>query len=93
MHLYPIADAIDNEAEEEEEEDPNWDVEKPTFFDMTCNVKDCAIVFSSLANARKHYNRAHNNPNGFIKCCDIKLRTSYDVKEHIAWHKDRACFK
>lgn len=90
MHFYPIANLNDDG---EEEEDPNWDAENSTLFDMTCDVRNCAAVFSSLAYARRHYNKVHNNPNGFVKCCEIRLRTSYDVKDHIAWHKNPGCFK
>lgn len=85
----PIANAI----EEQEEVDPIWVAENTKNFDMTCNVNDCAAVFSSLTNARKHYNKVHNDPNGYVKCCDIKLRTQIDVNDHIAWHINPGCFK
>lgn len=67
-------------------------------FDMTCDVDNCITVFSSLSNAREHYLNVHTNRQGYIKCCDInccnlKLRTPFDVKDHVAWHKDPECFK
>lgn len=53
----------------------------------------CTTVFTSLSNARIHYLNDHCIPNGYIKCCDMKLKTQIDVKDHIAWHKDPASFK
>lgn len=59
--------------------------------DMSCEC--CPKVFDSLDEAQKHYADEHNNPRGFIKCCKHKLRTRYQVKEHLAFHRDRDRYK
>lgn len=62
-------------------------------FDMSCDVDGCTTVFTSLSNARIHYLNVHTMANGYIKCCNMKLRFQTAVKDHIAWHKDPASFK
>lgn len=68
----------------------NWNT---LFFDMTCDMDRCATVFTSLSNARIHYLNVHSIPNGYVKCCDMKLKTQIDVNDHIAWHKNPASFR
>lgn len=71
------------------EEDLNFYM---TPIDMTCDMDGCTTEFTSLSNARAHYSNVHNS-NGYIKCCDMKLRFQIDLKDHISWHKNPASFR
>ncbi|XP_031634974.1 zinc finger protein 91-like [Contarinia nasturtii] len=53
-------------------------------FDMTCDL--CSHVFDTLSDARNHYNYAHGNPRGYIKCCNNKLWFRCEVIKHIQRH-------
>lgn len=65
--------------------------ENRDLLDMSCEC--CPKVFDSLDEARNHYAAEHNIPKGFIKCCKHKLRTRYEVKEHLAYHSDPERYK
>lgn len=60
-------------------------------FDMKCDF--CDNIFSGLCDARRHYKDAHNEDNGYIKCCDIKLNKLPLVEDHIRSHLDPEFFK
>ncbi|XP_055317607.1 transcription factor grauzone-like [Sitodiplosis mosellana] len=51
---------------------------------MDCDL--CPTVFKNLQEARKHYAKKHNNPNGYIKCCAAKLFYPSNVMDHIKNH-------
>lgn len=54
------------------------------FFDRKC--WQCDTEFDNLKMAKLHYSSAHRNPNGFLSCCNLKLRTNVAVLDHIQWH-------
>lgn len=60
-------------------------------FDMSCDL--CAEVFVSVYHARRHYIQAHNMERGYIKCCNIKMRTLPVVMGHIEAHLNPNHFK
>ncbi|XP_055317606.1 transcription factor grauzone-like [Sitodiplosis mosellana] len=51
---------------------------------MNCEL--CPTVFKNLREAREHYPKKHNNPNGYIKCCAAKLFYPSQVMDHIKKH-------
>lgn len=60
-------------------------------FNMKCDL--CDTVFDSLKAAVPHYLSKHDNPYGYLKCCNIRLRYSREVLDHIQWHIDPDTFK
>ncbi|XP_055317612.1 zinc finger protein 665-like isoform X2 [Sitodiplosis mosellana] len=60
-------------------------------FDMTCDA--CPKMFDSLDEARSHYASDHNNPRGYIKCCNVKLIYRCKVVKHLYRHLDPDKFK
>ncbi|XP_055317609.1 transcription factor grauzone-like isoform X2 [Sitodiplosis mosellana] len=60
-------------------------------FDMKCDF--CETVFRGYYEAREHYKEAHNEDKGYIKCCNVKLRERYLVKDHIKSHLEPEVFK
>lgn len=55
-------------------------------FNMACDI--CETIFDSLTHAKSHYLNDHDEPKGYLKCCDIKLRSLREVEEHVDWHKN-----
>ncbi|XP_055317616.1 zinc finger protein 28-like [Sitodiplosis mosellana] len=68
-------------------------------FNMNC--ESCPTTFETLEEARKHYTKKHQNPNGYIKCCSFRLKYPYQVVRHLRKHQRRSrnkkqcrlCFK
>lgn len=60
-------------------------------FDMTCDL--CDTNFTSYYNARCHYKDAHNMTRGYVKCCNMKLRSQPNVNEHINSHLNPNLFR
>ncbi|XP_055317611.1 zinc finger protein 287-like isoform X1 [Sitodiplosis mosellana] len=68
-------------------------------FNMNC--ESCPMTFKTLEEARKHYAKKHQNPNGYIKCCSFRLKYPYQVVRHLRKHQRRSrnkkqcrlCFK
>lgn len=49
-------------------------------------------VFMSLEDANKHYLTIHDQP-GYLMCCDKRLYTKQQLKQHLTWHEDQNKFK
>lgn len=60
-------------------------------FDMSCD--SCSQSFNSLDEIRNHYASEHNNNNGYIKCCNAKLKYRCQIQQHIANHLEPHKFK
>lgn len=60
-------------------------------FDMSCDA--CPKSFETLDEARSHYAVDHNNPRGYIKCCNVKLIYRCKVVKHLYRHLDPGKFK
>lgn len=56
------------------------------YFDMKCD--HCPKVFESFEEAKSHYASEHRNPQGYIRCCGLKIKFRYKVKEHLKRHLD-----
>lgn len=59
--------------------------------DMSCD--QCSAVFNSFYDAQYHYKESHNENNGYIKCCKLKLKKMWVVKSHIDSHWNPEKFK
>lgn len=66
-------------------------MENRHLFDMSCD--NCTKVFDSLEGARTHYATEHNNPKGYIKCCESKLIYRCHIVQHLARHLEPDKFK
>lgn len=60
-------------------------------FNMNCDFG--CMSFNSLKMASAHYTSEHNNKYGYVRCCDIKLRTNPHVMDHIQWHINPDTFR
>lgn len=60
-------------------------------FDMSCDA--CPKSFDTLDEARSHYAADHNNPRGYIKCCNVKLIYRCKVVKHLYRHLDPGKFR
>lgn len=60
-------------------------------FDMTCDL--CDTKFTLFTEARKHYRDVHNDKNGYIKCCNVKMKELWMVNEHINSHLNPDAFR
>lgn len=60
-------------------------------FDMSCD--NCEAMFTSFADAKRHYLVEHGEPKGFIKCCNKKMNSLVDIEEHIEWHNNPEIFR
>lgn len=60
-------------------------------FDMKCD--QCDYNFTTFYNARNHYKEKHNENNGYLKCCNVKLKTNVFVHDHIKSHLMPDSFK
>lgn len=60
-------------------------------FDMTCDR--CDAVMTSFHDARRHYKECHGDEKGYIKCCNVKLRELWLVRDHIKSHLNPESFK
>lgn len=61
------------------------------YFDLSCDK--CEAVFDSLLEAITHYQNVHDDPNGYIKCCNIKFQDANLVKDHVQFHENPEIFK
>lgn len=71
--------------------DDQIDIEFPDYLSMSCY--ECSVKFKSLKNAQLHYLEEHNIGNGSIKCCETKLKSIPDIKDHIEWHSNPFAFR
>lgn len=60
-------------------------------FDMSCD--QCDAKFTKFYEAREHYKDAHNENNGYIKCCGKKLNKLSLIRDHINTHLCSATIK
>lgn len=69
------------------EEDIEYDklfAEHKHRFNMKCEL--CPTIFETLADARSHYKKEHNNPDGHILCCNVKIKYAKNLVRHIKTH-------
>lgn len=62
-------------------------------FDLKCDHDLCSQTFTTLHDARRHYKEQHNENNGYIKCCNTKLRELSLIRDHIKSHLKPDSFK
>lgn len=62
-----------------------------TNFNMACDA--CETMFDSFSHAKAHYLTEHNEPKGYVRCCDIKMKTLLAIDEHIRWHQNPETMK
>lgn len=60
-------------------------------FDMKCDL--CSTQFKSFFDAKDHFIAAHQTKKGYLKCCYAKLRSQWEVEDHINYHIDPNQFK
>lgn len=60
-------------------------------FNLHCDF--CDRIFNGFEDAQQHYKDAHNDENGYIKCCNLKLNKLYLVMDHVRSHLDPTRFK
>ncbi|KAJ8966468.1 hypothetical protein NQ317_011455 [Molorchus minor] len=56
--------------------------------EVTCNVKDCGLVFNNKYSLKKHYNRIHITANYPFQCpqCPEGFKKQWELFEHIYSH-------
>lgn len=60
-------------------------------FNLKCD--HCDTIFSGFYDARRHYKDAHNDDNGYLRCCNLKLNQMILVRDHIRSHLNPESFK
>lgn len=60
-------------------------------FDLKCD--HCDTVLPAFHDARRHYKEFHGDPKGYLKCCNVKLREIWMIREHIQLHLNPESFK
>lgn len=94
IHLNNLRTIIKSFTEIRAEEEKTKDFEiMLKYFDMSCDWDDCHEIFNTFEEAQMHYDNVHQNPNGYIKCCDIQFNEWRLVKDHINWHLNPEFFK
>lgn len=53
-------------------------------FDTKCDY--CDVTLLAYHDARRHYKQFHGIDKGYLKCCKVKLRELWLVKDHIESH-------
>lgn len=66
-------------------------IDYPDYVDMSCSM--CPTMFDTIQNARQHYLEIHRLRNGYLRCCQIKMKSLTEVKEHIEWHSNPDLFR
>lgn len=54
-------------------------------FVMNCDLCE-NYPFETFYGAREHYETVHQISKGYVRCCSSKLRSRYDVKQHLLRH-------
>lgn len=57
-----------------------------------CADAENAPVLTTLEHANEHHRTIHDQP-GYLICCDKRLSTKQQLKQHLTWHKDQNKFK
>lgn len=87
--------AYERHMRRHEETNENEDGQHDKFitenFDMKCDL--CDTVFTAFHDARRHYKEFHNDDKGYLKCCNIKLRELWIVRDHVKSHLNPESFK
>lgn len=60
-------------------------------FDLRCDL--CTAELKTLSETLDHYADEHDLPNGYMKCCDLKLKFRFQVEDHVRWHLDPNVFR
>lgn len=69
----------------------NADNNLPDYFDKTCDM--CSTTFDSLNKAHEHYLKEHKIAKGYVKCCGVKFKQMWHIREHIGWHLNPNIFQ
>lgn len=77
--------------EKNETEDGQYEKFIAENFDMKCD--HCDTVFTAFHDARRHYKEFHDDDKGYIKCCNVKLRELWVIRDHIKSHLNPESFK
>lgn len=73
--------------------DPEEDKLIRDFFDMTCQTCKTGEQFETFADFRRHMREEHNDKNGFILCCNVRLQKRHSLVEHMAYHSQSESLK
>ncbi|XP_031622017.1 transcription factor grauzone-like [Contarinia nasturtii] len=55
-------------------------------FDMNCDLCGEDFVATSLVQSQFHYMNEHQVADGYIKCCDLRLKHQDQILEHVPYH-------
>lgn len=62
------------------------------YIDASCDM--CSEkAFTSLNAVKRHYLDAHNEKDGYIKCCKEKFKRIHLIRDHMEWHKNPNIFR
>lgn len=56
------------------------------YFDMYCDVCGFELSTLTLQEAQYHYKHEHNMPDGYVKCCGLRLKSHETINKHILYH-------
>lgn len=62
-----------------------------THFEKKCDF--CDIQLDTFSSAQQHYLNEHKIRDGYLKCCNLKLKSPKVVSDHAHWHQDPNTFK
>lgn len=57
-----------------------------------CTSAENAQRFTTLEDANEHHLTFHDQP-GYLLCCDKRLSSKQQLKQHLSWHNDQNKFK
>lgn len=55
-------------------------------YDSQCDICKEDLNTLSLERIKEHHKQKHSIEDGYIKCCDLKLRTNVKIHNHIQYH-------
>lgn len=58
-------------------------------FDLSCD--HCSAELKTLKQTVDHYANEHGE-DGYMKCCDMRLKLRFQVEDHVRWHLDPNVF-
>lgn len=67
------------------------DADLRKYSDMKCDL--CDIVLTDLQHAKDHYPAKHGIVNGYLRCCDAKLKKPADIIDHLRYHLNPNMFE
>lgn len=57
-----------------------------------CDKCPCVQAFTTFEDANEHHKTIHDQP-GYLICCDKRLSSRQQLKQHLSWHQDQSKFK